>query len=484
MFLTRKLNLSLVALVVIAFTLSILPGMRTVHANPPSSYTVTDLAPGDGTYSETAAYGINPSGQIVGGAYPTDSGTMHTFVYNGTGFHDLDALLNSSHIQFSPGTTYFVGTNLLVNDGIENSGLAVGTIWTDDYEQQSVALYNPATGMQDLGTLGGAYAAPYAVNASGQVVGYSRTANSGETHAFLYSNGVMTDLDTLGCIDSTAYAINSSGQAVGSAFLSTGVARAILYDATGMHDLGTLGGDDSGAYDINDSGQIVGYAENSSNERRAFLYDATGMHDLGFAGEALAINNAGQIIGYSYNDGAFLYNSTGVHYLNFGYGGGVIDRFNESGVVTGMATGANGYQHAFLYDSSGMHSMTLSGGESSEVCAINSSGQAVGYSISTTGEQYAVLFDGTNLVNLTPNNVFSQAIAINSSGHVVGITETSTSEYYVFLYQDGVLVNLNALITDVGVELYDAVGISDSGQIVVNGLYNEQYRALLLTPGT
>jgi probable HAF family extracellular repeat protein len=484
MYLTRKLKLTLFTLLVVGFTLSILPRMQTVHADPTLTYMVTDIAPGNSTYDETGAQGMNPSGHVVGYDYPFDSGTMHTFVYNSTGFHDLDDLLTSPHMQFAPGTPYFVGTNLLVNGGIENSGMAVGTFWTDDYSQQRVALYDPATGMHDIGTLGGDYAAPYAVNASGQVVGYSRTTNSGETHAFLYSGGVMQDLDTLGCIDSAAYAINSSGQAVGWAYTANEEGRAMLYDSTGMHDLGTLGGANSGAYDINDSGQIVGYAENANNERRAMLYDSTGMHDLGFAGEALAINNAGQIVGYSYNDGAFLYDSNGVHYLNFGYGGGVIDRFTESGVVTGTATGANYYQHAFLYDSNGMHSMTLSGGESSEIRAINSSGQVVGYSIATTGEQYAVLYDGTSLVNLTPDNVFSRATAINGSGDVVGFTETPNNESFVFLYHDGVLINLNALITDEGVELYDAVGISDTGQILINGLNNEQYRALLLTPGS
>jgi probable HAF family extracellular repeat protein len=483
MFLTRKLNRALVILLVVGFALTVLPRVRIVHADPPT-YTVSDIAPGSSVYDATTANGMNPSGHIVGDSYPFDTGAMHTFVYNSTGFHDLDDLLTTPHMQFSPGTQYFIGTNVLINHGVEDSGLAVGTFWTEDFGQQRVALYDPATGMTDIGTLGGDYAAPYAVNASGQVVGYSRTVNSGETHAFLYSNGVMQDLDSLGTIESAACAINSSGQAVGWAFTSTNEGRAILYDSTGMHDLGTLGGDNSGAYDINDSGQIVGYAENSSNERRAFLYDSTGMHDLGFAGEALAINNAGQIIGYSYSDGAFLYDSTGVHYLNFGYGGGVIDRFTESGVVTGTAYGANYYEHAFVYDSNGMHSMTLSGGETSEIRGINASGQVVGYSIATTGEQYAVLYDGTSLVNLTPNNVFSRATAINGSGDVVGITETPTAEDYVFLYKNGVLINLNALITDVGVELYDPVGISDDGRIVVNGLSNEQYRALLLTPGS
>ena len=42
--------------------------------------------------------------------------------------------------------------------------------------------------MQDLGTLGGRYSIGDAVNASGQVVGFSDTASSPD-HAFLCSGG-------------------------------------------------------------------------------------------------------------------------------------------------------------------------------------------------------------------------------------------------------------------------------------------------------
>lgn len=49
----------------------------------------------------------------------------------------------------------------------------------------------------DLDTLGGSNSYATAVNSSGQVVGYAQTG-SGDDHAFLYSNGMMTDLGTLG----------------------------------------------------------------------------------------------------------------------------------------------------------------------------------------------------------------------------------------------------------------------------------------------
>lgn len=493
MFVTRKLKLTLITLLVVGFTLAAFPRIRTAYADAPLTCTVTDLAPGN-TYDQTVARGMNPSGDIIGDAYPSGTGTAHTFVYSDTGLQDLDDLISGSHSQLDTGTRDIINTNILVNGGIEDNGRVVGTFWTANYEQQRVALYDPATGMHDIGTLGGSFAFAQAINNSGQIVGTSITDASGEIptfHAFLYSNGTMQDIDTLGGVDSSAFAINSSGQVVGRMFTANGESRAFLYDSTGMHDLGTLGGLNSAAYDINDSGHVVGVADTSSGEQHAFLYDGTTMHDLGtpggFYSEAIDINNAGQVVGYGFNANSqyvgFFYDSTGMHEILMGNGINSIDRFTESGVVAGRFQGTNGYERAFVYDSNGMHDMTLSGGRSSMIRDFNSSGQAVGVSIATTGEQYAVLYDGTSLLNLTPDNVFSQANAINSSGHVVGITETPSEEQYVFLYKDGVLTNLNALITDNGVEIYDPVGISDSGQIVVNGLNNGQLRALLLTPG-
>src|SRR5690349_3563659 len=62
----------------------------------------------------------------------------------------------------------------------------------------------------DLGTLGGANAYALAVNNKGQIVGGSTLAN-GQTHAFLWTNGVMQDLGTLGGAYSEARGINDLG---------------------------------------------------------------------------------------------------------------------------------------------------------------------------------------------------------------------------------------------------------------------------------
>ena len=51
--------------------------------------------------------------------------------------------------------------------------------------------------MTDLGTLGGPDSRAVAINDLGQVIGWGAAA-SGETHAFLWEDGVMTDLGPLG----------------------------------------------------------------------------------------------------------------------------------------------------------------------------------------------------------------------------------------------------------------------------------------------
>ena len=87
-----------------------------------------------------------------------------------------------------------------------------------------------------------------------------------------------------------------------------------------VQDLGTLGGSRSFASALNDSGQVVGYSYTAGDQNwRAFLYDSTnGMIDLGTLGgsysSASGINKSGQVVGYSYNSSGegrpFLYDST------------------------------------------------------------------------------------------------------------------------------------------------------------------------------
>ena len=86
----------------------------------------------------------------------------------------------------------------------------------------------PQISIIDLGTLGGTFSFAGAINERGQVVGYSETA-SGEIHAFLWHQGVMTDLGTLGGTISQAFTINERGQVVGNSDTALGEGHAALW---------------------------------------------------------------------------------------------------------------------------------------------------------------------------------------------------------------------------------------------------------------
>src|SRR6266853_1805874 len=117
----------------------------------------------------------------------------------------------------------------------------------------------------DLGTLGGTFSAPRAINEAGQVVGVSQTATD-ESRAFLWDNGTMINLGTLpnGSISSEAVAINGRGQIVGRVVTVSRQSRAFLWDNGNMIDLGTLGGCCTFAQAINGRGQVVGTSATSS----------------------------------------------------------------------------------------------------------------------------------------------------------------------------------------------------------------------------
>ena len=210
-----------------------------------------------------------------------------------------------------------LGGNESVAAGINIAGNVVGKS-TDSAGDTRAFLWEPGgiagpptnPQMRSLGTLpSGAHSEATAINAAGQVVGYSQTGTGDDAvdHAFRWTAGTMTDLGApTGFPYSYAYAINAAGNVVGEAY-NAAFSRSIafVHDGT-IRTLGTLlGGRSSSALAINNQNQIVGYSDTAEGYQHAFLYD-TQMHDLGTLGGlysyARGINNAGEIVGGSFVD--------------------------------------------------------------------------------------------------------------------------------------------------------------------------------------
>jgi probable HAF family extracellular repeat protein len=315
----------------------------------------------------------------------------------------------------------------------------------------------------DLGSLGAGGTNGSAVNATGQVTGYSSLSALVQDpagcppnypnpkkcvehpwHAFLYGSGQMTDLGTVGGGDfSVGSAVNRSGQVAGGSATNNGGNAAFVWNGKKMIDLGQqapLNGSNSGANGINDSGQVVGQYGTGSTQH-AFLYSngtMTGLPEPGFTGPngcvADAINNTGQIAGTCGD-------SIGQAHLVLWRGGAVTD------------LGTLGPPGTWSF---------------TQAVAINNNGQIAG-TVFSGGTTEGFWYSNGTITNL---GSFLPA-AINDNGVMVGGPSIDTG---------GTVQNLNTLIpAGSGDQIQNATAINNNGQIVASAT-GSSGGAVLLNP--
>jgi probable HAF family extracellular repeat protein len=279
------------------------------------NYTLTDLGvlPEKEVSIPTA---INAAGYVTGTSSAGES-NQSTFCYENskTGMEDMSVIPGSISRGFG-----INGFDQMVGDSTFGKGRTIS----------HAALFTKGA-VLDLGTLRSAglnsYSRANGINALGQVVGFAGSKRDGsESRAFAWTTASgMFDLGTLGGTYAQAVAINDAGFVTGNAQLpvsSVGgveVSHAFIYQAFSiterntkpMADLGTLGGDDSYGTFINAKNHVVGYSTvNKSDDRiHAFLHNGKTMIDLGSLSGAslksdisfaLGVNASDEVVGYSY----------------------------------------------------------------------------------------------------------------------------------------------------------------------------------------
>ncbi len=252
------------------------------------------------------------------------------------------------------------------------------------------------------------------------------------------ADGSITRLPTVpGWPMGSATGINDSGEVVGEArvpwFLPTplpgtppgGAAR---WDPEGnVADLGTLpGATHSAANAINERGQVAGtaYFGLSMNQHNAVRWQADGsITDLG-PGQANAINNAGQVVGWSFtHESGFRAVLWGPDGSTTDLGPGQANAINDAGQVVGASAG-----RAVVWHPDGtMTDLGTLAGHRSAAMGINNAGQVVGYidPDPDPDSRWAVLWntDGSIVDLGSPEaRTGSTATAINDAGQVVGWT--------------------------------------------------------------
>jgi uncharacterized membrane protein len=174
--------------------------------------------------SDTAAWGINESGTVVGNWDLLDSGgnliATHGFAWDNGSFTQVD-------FPGSANTSVF---------GINARGDLVGE-WDDGIVGHGFIRTNTNQFASFDVPVGGAqFTQLDDINANGQLLGVYIDAGGAE-HGFLKAGAMFTSIDYPGAVTTTAWGINSAGKMVGNWYDSSGAAHGWLAQTQGSTSL-------------------------------------------------------------------------------------------------------------------------------------------------------------------------------------------------------------------------------------------------------
>ncbi len=259
--------------------------------------------------------------------------------------------------------------------------------------------------------------------------------------------------------------------------MAAGPAAAQGYQAV---ELETLGGSASHAQAINNAGDVAGYSFLPGDTTiHAARWDDAQVTDLGAPGGtyslALGINAAGRVAGFSLalddpadRGQAIVWNGTTPTILGTppGTDGSLALGLNNAGRVVGSSSLlGSGEQRATVWAGGTGTLLPTLGGSNSEATAINSAGRIAGFStLAGSQEGRAVVWNGNTITALdTLGGTYGRASDINNRGQVVGTSRLANEvDVHATLWNGTTATDLGTL----GGSESLAMAINNQGQVV------------------
>lgn len=491
------------------------------------TYSITQLGFTDAEHTRSngsrssVAFGPTESGYVRGGSSRYNGGNVDlgfsSWVYDGTN----TTLIGLEGLEYTRSDGLQNVVNSQMNEAGQVRGFSTRYNGTNLNLGSSAWIYDGASTVH-LGFTGSEYTAGNGtkvstaldMNEAGQVIGFSSRYNGGNTSfgssAWLYDGLTTveigyTDGDHLrgdGLRTSNPVALNEAGEVSGwsDRYVGGGGRSAWLHDSGTTTIIGLTDADHtrsdgfrfSQGGRVNEAGQVAGYSNryiggstlNSQLDQSAWLYDGATTINIGLTGggfvgtdgnrfsDADGINEAGQVIGFSYRysgnsregGSAWLYD--GATTIPIGLVGGVhpgstAQELTESGKVRGTSgrrTGGSLFgsylgTSAWVYDGVNTIQLGFTGAQHtngtdfkvSETTAMNEAGDVIGYSNRYTagGGKDSWLYDGTTTRNVAlvggeyaNGSGFqnSEAQQINEAGQVIGFSLRANGGQDAWLY--------------------------------------------------
>lgn len=374
------------------------------------------------------------------------------FLWKNGGTNALGSLQKGAYAAWSQG----------INDKGDSAGFSENGAIDQDigiFEGRAVLWVNRKA--KDLGTLGGTQSNAWMINNSGQVVADASTSDT---------NDPFLNIPQANCkwLPNNGPSCGQLDFATNTLFLpvTTTMHAAIWMKSSGLVDIGTLGGPDSSAIDINDAGQIVGWSYTS------YEAGASGVPDTHpFVWQNGKMTDLGSPLGGTFAAATLI---------------------NKQGQIAGVAnTAGDAEMHAVIWDNGKFADRGTLGSDYGHPNWMNDAGDIVGYSRTADqlGRPFVYWHNGDHMINLGTlgDDPQSEADGINNKGVIVGGTfdhSTDTDLRAWVSDQGGQITDLNTLIRKPhGIHVTVAHTINDRGVIAAQGmLKNGEQHAVILVP--